>query len=195
MRWWRDPLCSRPTYWVGFLVLAHWNYSPQIDMSFHLDTLFWFRANQSLLFLLNATCLAEKQQIPILKSLVCPDPGSNPRSTALEASTLIFTPLMHLLKVRHEWYVLLYMYTYILLTIAHCCLRLPKKWFVLFLGILLTIKWVSDCCLTPTQQLFSYIMARAQSPIFLLIAMYLAEKQQISILYSLCHSVFGLLEN
>ena len=123
------------------------------------------------------------------------DRGSNPRSTALEASTLIFTPPMHLLKVRHEWYVLLYMYTYILLTIAHCCLRLPKKWFVLFLGILLTIKWVSDCCLTPTQQLFSYIMARAQSSIFLLIAMYLAEKQQISILYSLCRGVFGLLEN
>jgi hypothetical protein len=35
-------------------------------MSLHLGTLFWFRANQSLLFLLNAVCLAEKQQIPIL---------------------------------------------------------------------------------------------------------------------------------
>ena len=31
-----------------------------------LDTLFWFRANQSLLFLLNAACLVEKQQLPIL---------------------------------------------------------------------------------------------------------------------------------
>ena len=49
-----------------FIVLAHWNNSPQVDMSFHSDTLFWFRANQSLLFLLNAACLAEKQQIPIL---------------------------------------------------------------------------------------------------------------------------------
>jgi hypothetical protein len=36
------------------------------DMSYHSDTLFWFRANQFLLFLLNATCLAEKQQISIL---------------------------------------------------------------------------------------------------------------------------------
>jgi hypothetical protein len=36
------------------------------------STLFLFRANQSLLFLLNAACLAEKQQIPILKSLVWP---------------------------------------------------------------------------------------------------------------------------
>jgi hypothetical protein len=35
-------------------------------MSLHSDTLFWFRANQSLFFLLNAACLAEKQQIPIL---------------------------------------------------------------------------------------------------------------------------------
>jgi hypothetical protein len=32
-------------------------------MSLHLDTLFWFRANQSFFFLLNAACLAEKQQI------------------------------------------------------------------------------------------------------------------------------------
>ena len=55
-----------------FIVLAHWNKSSREDMSLHSDTLFWFRANQSLLFLLNATCLAEKQQIPILYSLVWP---------------------------------------------------------------------------------------------------------------------------
>ena len=40
--------------------------SPRVDMSFHSDTLFWFRSNQSLLLLLNAACLAEKQQIPIV---------------------------------------------------------------------------------------------------------------------------------
>ena len=40
--------------------------SPREDMSLHSVTLFWFRANQSLLFLLNAACLAEKQQIQIL---------------------------------------------------------------------------------------------------------------------------------
>jgi hypothetical protein len=34
-------------------------------MSLHLDTLFWFRANQSLLFFFNAACLADKQQKPI----------------------------------------------------------------------------------------------------------------------------------
>ena len=32
-------------------------------MSLHSDTLSWFRASQSLLFLLNAACLAETQQI------------------------------------------------------------------------------------------------------------------------------------
>jgi hypothetical protein len=35
-------------------------------MSLHSDILFWFRADQSLLQLLNAACLAEKQHIPIL---------------------------------------------------------------------------------------------------------------------------------
>ena len=43
----------------GILIeLAHWNNSPWVDMSLHSDTLFWFRANQSLLFLLNAVFLA-----------------------------------------------------------------------------------------------------------------------------------------
>ena len=34
----------------------------RVDMSLHSDTLFWFWANQSLLLLLKAVCLAEKQQ-------------------------------------------------------------------------------------------------------------------------------------
>ena len=41
--------------WI-FIVLVHWNNSPRVDMSLHSDTLFWFRANQSLLFLYNAAC-------------------------------------------------------------------------------------------------------------------------------------------
>jgi len=46
-----------------FIVLAHWNNSPQIDISTHSDTLSWFRVNQlSLLFLLNVVCLVEMQQ-------------------------------------------------------------------------------------------------------------------------------------
>ena len=35
------------------------------NSAIHSDTLFWFWANQSLLFLFNAVYLAEKQQIPI----------------------------------------------------------------------------------------------------------------------------------
>ena len=49
-----------------FIVLAHWNNSPPIDMVPHSDTLFWFRANQFLLVLLNAVCLVEKQHIQIV---------------------------------------------------------------------------------------------------------------------------------
>jgi hypothetical protein len=45
-------------------VLAHWNKSLTIDITLHSETLSWFRANHSLLLLLNAACLAEKQHIP-----------------------------------------------------------------------------------------------------------------------------------
>ena len=74
-------------------MLAHWNNSLRIDMLLHFDILSWFRANQSWLCVLNTACLAEKQQIPIL-SVVWPDMGLNPWSTALKASTLIITPPM-----------------------------------------------------------------------------------------------------
>ena len=40
-------------------MLAHWNNSHQIDMSLNSDTLSWFRANQSLLFLFYAACSRE----------------------------------------------------------------------------------------------------------------------------------------
>jgi hypothetical protein len=49
----------------SFIVVGHWNNSPRVDMSLHSDTLSWIRANQSLLFFLNAACLAEKQHISI----------------------------------------------------------------------------------------------------------------------------------
>ena len=47
---------------LDFIVLAHWNNSLWVDMTLHSDTLFRFRANQPLLFLLHAACLVEKQQ-------------------------------------------------------------------------------------------------------------------------------------
>jgi len=61
----RSTLYKTNTLSWNFLVQAHWNNSPWVDMSLHSDTFFWFRANQSLLLLLNAACLAEKKQIPI----------------------------------------------------------------------------------------------------------------------------------
>ena len=51
--------------WI-FIVIAHWNNSPWIDMSLQLDTLSCLQANQSLFLFLNAVYLLEKQQMPIL---------------------------------------------------------------------------------------------------------------------------------
>ena len=42
--------------WI-IIVLAHWNNSPLVDMSLHLDTLGGFRATQYLLILINAAYL------------------------------------------------------------------------------------------------------------------------------------------
>ena len=89
--WWWWSLCTRPIHWVDFW---NWNNSPRVDMSLHSDTLSWLWANQSLLVLFSVVCLAEKQQIPILYSLVWPDRSSNPRFIALESSTLTITPPM-----------------------------------------------------------------------------------------------------
>ena len=59
-------LCTKPTRLSRiFIVLAHWSNSPQEDMSPHSNTLYWLQADQSLLLLLNAACIALKQQIPI----------------------------------------------------------------------------------------------------------------------------------
>ena len=78
-----------------YIVLSHWYSSPWVDMLLHSDPLFWLRANQYLLLLINTACLAGKQQIPNFIVFVWPNLGSNPRSTAFEASLLTITPPMH----------------------------------------------------------------------------------------------------
>jgi hypothetical protein len=47
-------------------LFAHWKNSTRVDKSPLSDTLSWFWANQSLFLLLNAGCLAGKQQISII---------------------------------------------------------------------------------------------------------------------------------
>ena len=62
-----------------FNVLAHECNSPQEDVPFYTDTLFWLWADQTLLLPVNAAGLVEKQQITNLMSLVWPGRWSNPR--------------------------------------------------------------------------------------------------------------------
>jgi hypothetical protein len=85
-------------------VLPHWKNSPQVDMLIHSgQSLSWFRANHSLLLLLNAVCLTEKQQISILKSLVLSDLSLKPWSTTLKVSMLTIMP--HRLFLRKLFFV------------------------------------------------------------------------------------------
>jgi len=51
-----------------FIVLAHWNNIPLVDMSLHVDTLSWLRANQSSLLLLNFACLVMEIKIQKIKT-------------------------------------------------------------------------------------------------------------------------------
>ena len=50
--------------WI-FIVLAHWNNSPRVDMPLHSDTLFRFPIKDSLSLLFSAACIGERQHILI----------------------------------------------------------------------------------------------------------------------------------
>jgi hypothetical protein len=77
-------------------VLAHWNNSPLVDMSFLSNTLSWFRAKQSLLLLLKAACLAEKQQTLILLVFRLTRQGFEPRIYCPRGQRLTITASMRL---------------------------------------------------------------------------------------------------
>ena len=51
---------------INEIIRRSQNQQSTVEMSPHWDIFSWFRANQSLLSLLNAACLVEKQQIPII---------------------------------------------------------------------------------------------------------------------------------
>ena len=87
-----------------FYVLAHESNSPHEDMPLYPDTLFWLWANPSLLLLLNAVCLVEKQQIPILMSFVWPRWWWIPWPSTFKASTLTVTPLrqIEIIQIKKE---------------------------------------------------------------------------------------------
>ena len=74
-----------------FVVLAHWNNSLWIDMSSHEDTLIWFSQPVHLKKKLYAQQRSSKYQC---QSLVWPELGSNPLSTALQARPLTIKRLM-----------------------------------------------------------------------------------------------------
>ena len=88
--------------WI-LIVLAHWNNSPWVDICRSNGTHYSDFEPTSLL---NAACLAEKQQIPILKSSVWPDLGSNPNYSALDANTPTIT-----LPMRFQKYIHVYAYS------------------------------------------------------------------------------------
>ena len=75
-------------------MLVHWNNSPRVDMSPNSDTLFWFRAIQSLLFLLNTNLLLFGLTQPELDPTIYPTRGEHANHNATDVvSKLIKTVL------------------------------------------------------------------------------------------------------
>ena len=126
-------------------MLAHCNNSPSIDISPSSDTVSWFRANQSLLSLLNVACLARSITYQFYNLwLIWPDRDSNPRSTALEASTLTITTPMRFLLFENRFKLVRFLFSFVLIV----CFVF---WFVLILCISLFTKyagllWIMHSC-------------------------------------------------
>ena len=79
--------------WI-FIVLIHWANSPRIVMPPHSDKLSWFRANQSLPFLLS--CCVHSGEVT----------NTSTRSFVLEASTVTITPPAWLVWNEGQWHLL-----------------------------------------------------------------------------------------
>ena len=67
MRWWWWFVLNQHLNWI----LDFYNASSRsrVEMLYHLDTLSWYRVNQSFVLFLKAAYIEEKQYIPIVLSL------------------------------------------------------------------------------------------------------------------------------
>jgi hypothetical protein len=89
--------------WI-VLVLVDWNNFPRVDMSLHSDTLYWFRANQSLLFLLIDACLAKKQQTrPVLEPTIYHTRSEHANHYATDVVLVIIIYICFIFII-HYWY-------------------------------------------------------------------------------------------
>ena len=79
-------------HYFNFLFMIYLDNTLQLLL---ITTYYWFQDDQSLLLFLNTEYIAEKQQIPVLMSLVWPYQCLNPQYTALDVSTLTITHHCH----------------------------------------------------------------------------------------------------
>jgi hypothetical protein len=92
---------------LSWIAIVHdiWNNMVWVNMSLHLDTLFWFRANQSLLFFPSVANLVEKHQMSIVFGLTRPKieriiystRGGHPNHYTIDAIYRIYTT--HLISI------------------------------------------------------------------------------------------------
>ena len=98
MKWWWDPLCTRSTRLAGFFYSA--SSLKQQNADRHVAPLGHIIMIPSQpVFALSPTYQEEKQQLPILQSLVWLYRNSNPQSATLDEGTLTITQPMLSSKV------------------------------------------------------------------------------------------------
>jgi hypothetical protein len=78
----------------------------------NLDTLFWFQANQPLHFLISAARLAEKEQIPLYKDLVCVINAASGRTHIHIAAASGLSQGLKMIMMFHQWLHCLIIYSH-----------------------------------------------------------------------------------
>ena len=89
-----------------FIMLADWSNSPRVDiMSFHSDTLSWFRTNKYFFLLIKAVWFVEKKEIPSVYSLVWPDRGSESMSYHTRSEQHIHCTMLRCCELWAPWWI------------------------------------------------------------------------------------------